>query len=271
MPWEASGRKPYDFFAPTSAPAADTTSLDLSFLGTPTLPSWLGSLTALSHLSLNGAEALTDLTPVASLARLQSLRLSGCRALTTLDTARLAELRQLSSLDLRGCDGLLSLPDMSANPTCEVIGLPRRCRPWESGGRLPWTYDPDATPPFTPRDATDDDLCAHLDASTSPRTQHVVANLHPWPQEDITDGGVEAAVTAGDAASALAPQSLNLAALGWSDDELVKVLYPPPHPFHRPPRPSPPHPHPIPIPIVYNHHPSLPPSPSAQSPPDTHV
>ena len=77
-----------DFMASGPEPET-TTQVDLSFLGTRTLPAWLTQLPLLTALNLTGCDALEDISAIRSLTRLRRLRLTGCRALVHLDDAQL--------------------------------------------------------------------------------------------------------------------------------------------------------------------------------------
>ena len=79
---------------------------------------------------------------VAALVDLATLKLAGCTALRSLDTARLPSLARLSVLVLARCDNLLELPDLSALEKLYVEHLPNKLKPWEMNGRKAFTLPP---------------------------------------------------------------------------------------------------------------------------------
>ena len=240
--WEAKGRRAFDFNA--NGPAAETRVVDLSFLGTPTLPAWLPSLAHVHTLNLTGCEALQSLDAIAPLSELRTLKLTGCRTLTSLDSAQLPALGQLRTLHLQGCDGLRTMPNLSARPECDVVGLPEHLLPWLDGGCVAWQYDPNA-PPLPRRrwyarsgggggggggagfDGGDgggggggggESERERAGRTTTERGLDDSNGTDDGADSDATDDGRP---TDGD--PALAPQRLDLCGLDWGDTELFKV------------------------------------------------
>ena len=205
--WETGDRHAYDFMA--SGPHAQTTTVDLSFLGTRTLPRWLVLLPMLTSLNLTGCDVLDDLNPIRSLARLCRLRLSGCSALTSLDGANLSALSSLTHLELKGCDGLLTLPDLSALANLNVVGLAAHLQPWVDGGRIAWVYDPNA-PKLAPAPLLSSS------ASLVPSYQELVASQ--LMADDLSVPPLDSTPAAKPM-----PQRLELSNLEWGDAELYKV------------------------------------------------
>ena len=78
------------------------------------LPAWLGKLTGLTELRVEGCDGWCPLPElpdtISQLTALRSLNLAGCSELTSLPEA-LGALTNLKELDLSGCSGLTSLPD----------------------------------------------------------------------------------------------------------------------------------------------------------------
>ncbi|AQR65390.1 hypothetical protein BXU06_10225 [Aquaspirillum sp. LM1] len=83
----------------------------------------LASLTALQSLDLSECEALSDLSPLASLPALQSLDLSWCDALS--DLSPLTSLTALQSLGLRECQALSDLPPLTSLTALQSLDLSR--------------------------------------------------------------------------------------------------------------------------------------------------
>jgi Leucine-rich repeat (LRR) protein len=103
------------------ASASALRSLKLGCAMTDTGVASLSSLTALQSLDMSGCRAVTDtgVASLSSLTALQSLDMSGCRAVTDTGVASLSSLTALQSLNLRNCSavtdtGVASLSSLTA-------------------------------------------------------------------------------------------------------------------------------------------------------------